>query len=244
MTYDVTVIGGGSAGVAAALAAARAGAKTVLLESASSLGGQGTHALVHTFCGLYLPGTPTYANPGIPIEIAEAMIHRSGQSGPERMGKVHVLHQEPAIYAELLQDLCAKEPNLSVFLHSPLETASGSYLINGELRTHAIVDSTGNALVAQALGAPTITSPPDQIQSPAQIAEITNLQYRLTPADRLQIAALLVRAVKENALPKSALGTHLRNATTGLPRLPHPRWLHSDPRNPHLPSTAPQSLRR
>ncbi len=212
---DVTVIGAGSAGIAAALAAARAGASTILLESSNQLGGQGTHALVHTFCGLYHNDRPEYLNPGIPVEIAEAMLSRSGQSAPERMGKVYVLHQEPAIYADLLQSLCANEPNLEVYLHSPLETISGNYLINGELHTRTIVDTTGNALVAQALGAPTQTSPKDQQQQPAQIAEVTNLKERLTPSDRLQIAALLVRAVKNEQLPQSALGTHLRNATTG-----------------------------
>ena len=37
--YDVAVIGGGSAGVAAAVGASRAGANTVLIEAAGCLGG-------------------------------------------------------------------------------------------------------------------------------------------------------------------------------------------------------------
>jgi glycerol-3-phosphate dehydrogenase len=37
--YDVVVVGGGAAGVGAAVAAAQAGARTVLLESAGYLGG-------------------------------------------------------------------------------------------------------------------------------------------------------------------------------------------------------------
>ena len=55
LSCDVLVVGGGSAGVAAALAAARQGAATVLIEQASQLGGMGSQALVHTFCGLYHP---------------------------------------------------------------------------------------------------------------------------------------------------------------------------------------------
>ncbi len=43
---DVMVIGGGMAGTAAAIAAARGGARTVLIESASALGGMGTCGLV------------------------------------------------------------------------------------------------------------------------------------------------------------------------------------------------------
>jgi predicted neuraminidase len=48
---DVVVTGGGIAGVFAALAAARLGANTVLIEQHSFVGGQGTAGGVHTFCG-------------------------------------------------------------------------------------------------------------------------------------------------------------------------------------------------
>ncbi len=49
--YDVIVVGGGFGGVAAALAAARNGAKTCLLEKSATLGGLGTAGMVV----IYLP---------------------------------------------------------------------------------------------------------------------------------------------------------------------------------------------
>ncbi|GHV05273.1 membrane protein [Spirochaetia bacterium] len=49
-SYDVVIAGGGPAGCAAALAAARHGAKTLLLESSSALGGMGTSGLVPAWC--------------------------------------------------------------------------------------------------------------------------------------------------------------------------------------------------
>lgn len=49
--WDVIVAGGGPAGCAAATAAARAGARTLLLEAAGALGGMGTLGLVPWFCG-------------------------------------------------------------------------------------------------------------------------------------------------------------------------------------------------
>lgn len=55
-TCDVLVIGGGSAGIAAAVAAARSGAKTMLVERYGFLGGLATTALVGAFCGLYTTG--------------------------------------------------------------------------------------------------------------------------------------------------------------------------------------------
>lgn len=48
--WDVIVVGGGPAGCAAATASARAGAKTLLIESTGILGGMGTSGLVPAWC--------------------------------------------------------------------------------------------------------------------------------------------------------------------------------------------------
>lgn len=49
-SWDVIVVGGGPAGCTAAMAAAREGARTLLIESTGSLGGSGTTALVPAWC--------------------------------------------------------------------------------------------------------------------------------------------------------------------------------------------------
>ena len=51
--YDVVVLGGGPAGIAAAAAAARHGRKVLLVERYGFLGGMGTAAGVTNFCGLH-----------------------------------------------------------------------------------------------------------------------------------------------------------------------------------------------
>jgi hypothetical protein len=51
--YDVAILGGGPAGIAAAVAAARAGRSTLLVERYGFLGGMGTAAGVTNFCGLH-----------------------------------------------------------------------------------------------------------------------------------------------------------------------------------------------
>ena len=59
-SYDVVVVGGGAAGIAAAVGAAQAGAACLLVERNGSLGGQATNANVASYCGFF-----THSNPHI-----------------------------------------------------------------------------------------------------------------------------------------------------------------------------------
>lgn len=55
-SYDVVVIGGGAAGIGAAIGAARTGAHTLLVERYGFLGGASTISQVATYCGFYTRG--------------------------------------------------------------------------------------------------------------------------------------------------------------------------------------------
>ncbi len=75
--YDVVVCGGGVAGVAAAVAAARQGAKTVLIEKQCLLGGLATSGLIY----VYLPLCDGKMKQ-VTFGIAEEMLQRCVEYGP------------------------------------------------------------------------------------------------------------------------------------------------------------------
>ena len=54
--YDVIVLGGGAAGIAAAIGARKAGKNVLLVERNGSLGGQATNANVASYCGFFTHG--------------------------------------------------------------------------------------------------------------------------------------------------------------------------------------------
>ena len=79
--YDVIICGGGVAGIAAALAAARQGARTLLLEKEYALGGLATLGLIV----IYLPlddGEGVQMSGGFPCRMVRAV---SPDHGPLRL---------------------------------------------------------------------------------------------------------------------------------------------------------------
>ncbi|MDO4312200.1 MAG: FAD-dependent oxidoreductase [Eubacteriales bacterium] len=72
--YDVVVVGGGTAGVAAAVAAAKSGARTLLVERNPYLGGEATNSGVAAFCGFFTcGGNPVKVVAGIGDLVLEEM---------------------------------------------------------------------------------------------------------------------------------------------------------------------------
>lgn len=88
--YDAVVIGGGAAGIAAAVSAARNGAKTLLVEQSSMLGGLGTSGLMTAVIA------PTKHFGGIGEEIIREVRRRGGVGGEFREEyKTWVPYQNP-----------------------------------------------------------------------------------------------------------------------------------------------------
>ncbi len=105
MECDVLVAGGGVSGVPAAVASARAGCSTVLIEKEREPGGTGVRGMLRTICGLYLNGAVGPAgtlNEGLVREIVSLLMARSPQRTARKIGRVFILPYESSDLQEVL----------------------------------------------------------------------------------------------------------------------------------------------
>lgn len=108
--YEIAVLGGGPAGIAAAVAAARAGRRTLLIERYGFLGGMGTAAGVTNFCGLHanVHGEMHRVVQGVASELLARIDRLGGLNAPHLvLGKILAQAYDTAAYKIAADDLLA-----------------------------------------------------------------------------------------------------------------------------------------
>src|SRR5712664_1216876 len=106
--YEVVVLGGGPAGIAAAVAAARAGRRTLLIERYGFLGGMGTAAGVTNFCGLHanVHGEMHRVVRGVASDLLDRIDRLGGLNTPHLiLGKILAQAYDTAAYKIAADDL-------------------------------------------------------------------------------------------------------------------------------------------
>jgi hypothetical protein len=176
--YDVVVVGGGTSGVAAAIASARTGADTLLVERLGALGGQ-----------MNVTGPPgfAYANlynergeriiGGIITETHERLLkegHAIPHIEPDFRGWYTFAYVDPDWWGLMIFEMM-RENNVNLLLHAlavdvikkensirgvVVEHVSGREAIFGKV----IIDSTGEGEIAARAGAPFEYLPKDQME--------------------------------------------------------------------------------
>ena len=219
LSYDVVVVGGGAAGIAAAITAAEAGATTALVERYGFLGGMATAAMVSSICGLYLTspgGTPEPLNDGFPADFARQLAALPGCEKPVRRGRAFVLPYTSFAFARLADELTRSVPALDVYLHAYLVDAvttnrrldalqMTTWERTIELRPRAVVDASGDAIVAHRAGAATETTAAATRQLPSLVFVLQHVEAdALAPGPRVALLRTIVEAERDGRLPEGS----------------------------------------
>jgi len=193
--HDVLVVGGGNAGCAAALAAARNGARTLLVERYGFLGGTATAAMVGPWMTFH-DGRERIVG-GIAQEIVERLTARGGSPGHVHDASDYVATVtpfDPEAHKALLFELMA-EAGVDLLLHAYVldallderGRASGARFatVGGirEERAAVTIDATADAFVAASAGV-------EMVQGDARgRVQPASLMFRLSHVDLERTAA-------------------------------------------------------
>ena len=205
--YDVAVMGGGPAGVCAAIAAARNGAKTLVVERGNCLGGMATRGLVGPFMTCYDKNGERQIIKGLFEEIVERMVAKGGAIHPRdcragtaftswiKVGHDHCTPFEPECLKLVLDEMTA-EAGVRVLFHADfVEPLMDGVTIRGvrlftkggmrDVGAKIVVDATGDGDVAYRAGVPTEfgDSAAKRVQPATMFFRIGNCDLKAITAD-------------------------------------------------------------
>ena len=168
--YDVVVVGGGPAGIGAALAAAKSGARTALVERDSRIGGTTVQAEVCDIGLFYAWRRQIIAGPAWEVvakavEEAQGTLPDFSKQEPDQWMESCV-HVDPVIYSRVAED-ALRNAGVDLLMNTEvtsIEKTDFGWSI-GAIAGRQLVDATGNATMAALAGAARLKAA-DDIRQP------------------------------------------------------------------------------
>lgn len=220
---DILVIGGGTAGVIAAIQAGRAGIKTILVENGSQLGGTTTTGGV-AYPGIFFAWGKQVIS-GIGWELVQAAVALNDDTLPNFSiphGKNHPRHQvrlNGQLYALLIEEKCIEAGVQIRFYETPTQITfqNNNWVVQTmgkgtmtEIICNQLIDCTGNAYAASIAGFTLLRE--------AEIQPGT-LTFELSGYDFNSLDLKMINARYQEALQKGELvKADFRNNIIGLLR--------------------------
>ena len=190
-TFDIIVLGGGPAGIAAATTAAEAGHKTLLIERLGFCGGAAVSGMSGTICGLYNSvEDPQAAQPqqlifGFAERMRSALDLQGGLTAPQIYGKTWVATHDCATYKKVATDLLLNS-GVQILYHSEMiDVLVQNNVIDGlvlhtksgftKVLAGRFIDCSGDADIIFRAGLSTTKGNNGVIQNPSMMFKIGNV---------------------------------------------------------------------
>jgi hypothetical protein len=235
---DVLVAGGGAAGLAAAVTAARRGCKVILVERYGFCGGGAVAGLSGTICGLYEASDgdagPKQVVHGFVDDFIAELERHDGLGAPLKYGKTYTRVHEPLAWRQTA-DALLKRAGVTVIYHAVVtevlldgDRIAGAQLYTKEgkvqVRAAVTIDATGDADLVSMAGLPTFMGDEGRVQNPTMI-------FRLSGVDVEQFVA----AYGQDTIMPPEVSAQIAEANGHGYRLPRTKiWL--------FPTTRPNEL--
>lgn len=232
---DVLVVGGGAAGTAAAVAAAREGLEVLLVDRYGFLGGTLTAVTLGSFCGPFTVMDEGIARivGGVYLEVEDRLRKAGGAGGPRHVGKIATLPYDPPTL-RLICDQLVADNGVKVLFH-----ALASAVVTDDRKISAVMLETKGgrkAVVPRAV---------IDCSGDGDIAALAGCEYELGDGGITQFGSSMFRLCgvdtdKCGSLSREELRSCLETAVSDgydIPRTAAAMYVHPLPGIVHLNTT-------
>lgn len=189
-TPDLCVIGGGAAGIAAAVAAVRCGLKSLLIEKYGFCGGATVAGASGTMCGLFSSGDqPQRIVFGFAGEFHDRLANSGGAGHCIRFGRTALVPHDSFTW-KTVADAYVKDEGIEILYHTNFITAYvederiSCIVVRGAeglraIRPKMVIDASGDAEVVHSIGGSTTVGKDGTVQTPTMIFRLGGVDMEL-----------------------------------------------------------------